>query len=178
MHPSNSFLIRVAWRRALSLNSEGLVDVVHIVFVGGRQEAPEEEKIRWLQYHQRPASSRHIEIRVVSCGILSCKPWKQIIDSCNMDIKDKGYHLWFAHVLLKFATFYFNLKVLFSWKIFLALIHSDMLKWTLCVVTKLRVCILWPKLIMRGLFFLKVVAVISSCCLCLLAGCSNSRRDV
>jgi hypothetical protein len=117
-HSSNRFLIRVAWRRALSLNSEGSSPLVHIVFVGGRQEAPEEEKIRWLQYHQRPASSRHIEIRVVSCGILSCKPWKQMIDSCNMDIKDKGYHLCFAHVLLKFATFYFNLKVLFSWKTF------------------------------------------------------------
>ena len=45
-----------------------------------------------------------------------------MIDSCNLNIKDKGYHLLLAHALLKFALFCFNLKLFFARVILLALI--------------------------------------------------------
>ena len=33
-----------------------------------------------------------------------------MIDSCNLNTKDKGYHLLLAHALLKFAIFCWKLK--------------------------------------------------------------------
>ena len=44
-----------------------------------------------------------------------------MIDSCNLNIKDKGYHLLLAHALLKFAFFCVNLELLFFMNFFLGI---------------------------------------------------------
>ena len=180
-HLSNSFLIRVArippfklkivhsvlpfeFIFAATTTSSIIIFFLLVVVVAAPGET---KKQRWSPYKISTNCFDPLTWQSYFAGpcLLNLENKWLILVTWISKIKDIIYcwHMRSWSLLCFASTWSCFLHEWFCWHWF----HSDMLKWTLCVVTKLPFCSLWSKLIMRWLFFVKVVAVIRSCCLCL-----------